>query len=85
MSRKHLATRYHEWNVNAQCFACNIHRGGEQYLHSLYIDQKHCQNASLELYFEAQKIKQMKVQDYLDIAETYKQKLSELISLDKKE
>jgi len=82
ISRKDLSTRYDERNVNAQCFACNIHRKGEQYLHSLYIDAKHGAGTSSELLELSRQLRQMKVQDYLDIAERYKNLLEEIKSVD---
>lgn len=72
ISRKELATRYDVRNVNAQCFACNIHRKGEQYLHSLYIDKKWGEGTSAKLLEASRHIRQMKVQDYLEIATEYK-------------
>lgn len=80
ISRKDLSTRFDERNVNAQCFACNIHRKGEQYLHSLYIDEKHGAGTSILLLEKSRQIRQMKAQDYLDIAETYKKKTEVLTS-----
>jgi 5-methylcytosine-specific restriction endonuclease McrA len=80
ISRKDLSTRFDERNVNAQCFACNIHRKGEQYRHSLYIDEKHGSGTSIELLEKSRQIKQMKAQDYLDIARDYKLLTEELTS-----
>ena len=80
ISRKHMATRYDERNVNAQCFACNIHNKGEQYKHSLYVDTKYGQGTAQILHELSQTIVQMKAQDYLDIVETYKKKTEVLTS-----
>jgi hypothetical protein len=81
ISRKDLSTRFDERNVNAQCFACNIHRKGEQYRHSLYIDEKHGSGTSIELLDKSRQIKKMKAQDYLDIARDYKLLTEELTSI----
>ena len=39
-SRKHYSTRWAEDNVFPQCLACNVFRGGEQYLYSLQLGAK---------------------------------------------
>jgi hypothetical protein len=40
MSRKHLSTRWNEYNCQVQCSACNVFRYGEQYKYSLYLGNK---------------------------------------------
>lgn len=85
ISRKHLATRFHEKNVHAQCFACNIHRGGEQYAHSLHIDKTYGTGTAILLHEMSREIIQMKAHDYMEIEDTYRAKISALIFLDKKE
>jgi hypothetical protein len=41
VSRNHLATRWNEQNVNAQCRKCNRFSSGNQYEHGLAIDRKY--------------------------------------------
>ena len=37
-SRKFLSTRWHEDNVQVQCYRCNIHLNGNQYAYSKLLD-----------------------------------------------
>jgi hypothetical protein len=39
VSRKHLATRFHELNCFPQCIACNIFRNGEQWKFGKFLDR----------------------------------------------
>ena len=39
-SRSHRATRWNEYNVNAQCCGCNTFKSGEQYRHGKAIEDK---------------------------------------------
>lgn len=50
MSRTPHSTRWHEKNVNPQCYHCNIQLGGNQYLHGIKIDEKHGEGTSEELF-----------------------------------
>jgi len=82
LSRRHTSTRYDERNVNAQCYSCNIGNKGEQYLHSLFVDNKYGAGTALLLKEIASQIKQMKVLDYIEIEEKYNKMLSEIKSVD---
>ena len=81
ISRKHLSTRFDEQNANAQCFACNIHNKGEQYKHSLYIDEKYGSGTAQSLHAKSMIINKMTVSDYLEIVEKFTLKLKELTSV----
>lgn len=41
MDRQHMATRWHEQNVNLQCVSCNKYNQGRQYEHGRYIAKEH--------------------------------------------
>lgn len=77
-----MATRYDERNVNAQCFACNIHNNGEQYKHSLYVDKKYGEGTARELHEKSMQVKQWKVQDYLETEAHYRFQTELLKSVD---
>ena len=77
-----MATRYDEWNVNAQCFACNIHNKGEQYKHSLYVDKKYGEGSAQRLHDKSMQLKQWKAHDLIEIAEFYKKQVELLKSID---
>ena len=40
LSRRHMATRWEESNVKPQCYACNIHRQGEQWIFGCRIESE---------------------------------------------
>ena len=49
VSRKHLATRFHELNCFPQCVACNIFRNGEQWKFGQFLDRNFEKGVSEEL------------------------------------
>lgn len=40
MSRRSMATRWHERNCSLQCVKCNMFSQGEQYKHGLELDRR---------------------------------------------
>lgn len=78
MSRRHLATRWDEKNVNSQCAGCNTFRGGEQYRQSIGIDRKWGEGTSAELEERANTIVKLSRVDYEEAIEIYKNKINEL-------
>jgi hypothetical protein len=78
MSRRHLATRWDEKNVNSQCAGCNTFRGGEQYRQSIGIDRKWGEGTSAELEQRAHTIVKLSRADYEEAIENIKQKIKEL-------
>ena len=78
MSRRHLATRWDEKNVNAQCAGCNTFRGGEQYRQSIGIDRKWGEGTSADLEQRAQTIVKLSRVDYEEAIENIKRKIEEL-------
>ncbi len=78
MSRRHLATRWDEKNVNSQCAGCNTFRGGEQYRQSIGIDNKWGKGTSKDLEQRANIIVKLSRIDYEEAIENIKQKIKEL-------
>jgi len=48
-SRKHLATRWSEWNCQVQCPRCNIFSQGEQWKFGINLNAKYGEGTSEEL------------------------------------
>ena len=53
-SRRHLSTRWHEWNCQVQCQKCNIRSQGEQWKFGISLNAKYGEGTSNELGFLAQ-------------------------------
>jgi len=53
-SRRHLATRWHEWNCQVQCVKCNMYEQGEQWKFGISLNAKYGEGTSNELGFLAQ-------------------------------
>ena len=53
-SRRHLSTRWHEWNCQVQCQKCNIWSQGEQWKFGISLNAKYGEGTSNELGFLAQ-------------------------------
>ena len=49
MSRKYLATRFHEWNVQPQSIGDNLFKQGEQWKFGIALDLKYGEGTSREL------------------------------------
>jgi len=49
VSRKHLATRFHEMNCFPQCVSCNIFKYGEQWKFGQFLDRNLGEGVSEEL------------------------------------
>ena len=64
-SRKHYATRWAEDNVFPQCLACNVFRGGEQYLYSLQLGQQ-LSNDLLKRSLETVKLADVELLEMID-------------------
>jgi len=79
MSRSRLATRWNEdGNVMPQCYRCNIHLSGNQYIYSLRLDEKYGEGTAKELEeLSRQTIKMMRI-DYEEMIEKYKKKVNKL-------
>jgi len=77
MSRRHLATRWHEDNVQVQCYRCNIHLSGNIYAYSKLLDLRIEEGTAENLNLLATKttIKFMRC-DYEELIKKYKEKVN---------
>ena len=72
MSRKHLATRWCESNVQPQSPADNLFGQGEQYKFGLNLDAKYGEGVAEELQFKSRQIVKFTRVDYEDKIGYYK-------------
>ncbi len=76
MSRRHMATRWHEDNVKPQCVKCNMYSQGEQF--------KFAQALGLKLANKMQKLSiteyKLTTSDLMYYIQEYKDKVKELTS-----
>lgn len=75
-SRRYMATRYDEFNVNGQCPKCNTFNAGEQYLYSKAIDKKFGKGIAEQLEKIARKTKRMTTEEFISIIEDAKQQIA---------
>lgn len=71
-SRRYNSTRYHECNVNGQCSLCNNWGAGEQYRHSIAIDQKFGKGTADTLCELAQEVHKFTREELQGIIDKYK-------------
>lgn len=74
IGRQHLATRWNENNVHAQCRKCNRFEYGRQYEYSLALGS----DLAEELLLTSRQIMKLSDFEYMEIFEEYKDKLEEL-------
>ena len=72
MSRKRLATRWSEWNVQPQSPADNLFGQGEQYKFGLNLDAKYGDGAAEELQIKSMQTLKMTRVDYEEKITYYK-------------
>jgi hypothetical protein len=75
ISRRFEATRFDEKNANAQCLKCNRFENGNQYEHSIFIDQKWGEGTAEQILFKSKMLCKRSQADYEFIAEEFKNKL----------
>lgn len=68
-SRKHYATRWHEDNVQVQCYGCNVMQQGQQYLFAKWLGTDLADN----LISESHKSVKFSDQDLLEKIAYYKE------------
>jgi len=78
MSRKHLATRWCEINVQPQSSADNIFGQGEQYKFGLNLDAKYGEGTSEELQHRSRKTLKLSRVDYEEKISYYKNAVNNL-------
>ena len=74
IGRQHLATRWNENNVHAQCRKCNRFEYGRQYEYSLALGA----DLAEELLLASRQIMKLSDFEYMEIFEEYRDKLEEL-------
>jgi len=79
-SRRHLATRWDETNVQVQCVRCNMFNQGEQYTFGKLLDIRIKTGTSekLELLAKRTTMKFMRI-DYIEMIDKYKEKVKLLL------
>ena len=73
MSRKHMATRYCETNVQPQSPADNLFGQGEQYRFGLHLDSKYGEGTAEEMQYKSRTILKMSRADYEEKISYYKE------------
>ena len=71
MSRKHMATRYHELN-QSQCIKCNMFEQGMQYVYGVNLDKKYGEGTAEKMQLLSRSIYKMSRVDYEDKIKYYK-------------
>tara|TARA_R110000737_G_scaffold130249_1_gene162333 strand:+ start:259 stop:669 length:411 start_codon:yes stop_codon:yes gene_type:complete len=82
VSRKHLATRFHEMNCFPQCVSCNIFKYGEQWKFGQFLDRNLGEGVSEELVILGHTIFKISRIDYEEKI-TYYKSLVEKLKLEK--
>ena len=78
MSRRFLATRYCELNVQPQSPADNLFGQGQQYVFGLNLDAKYGEGTAEELQYKARQIQKFSRVDYEDKISYYKSVVEKL-------
>ena len=78
ISRKSRILRWDERNCRSQCYSCNCHFYGRQYVFALNLNKEYGYNIAEELLIESKKIIKQSDQDLLDLIDDYKQKVESL-------
>ena len=78
-SRRHLATRWDELNVQVQCPRCNLFNQGEQYTFGRLLDARLGKGTSDKLYKLSRTTVKFMRHDYLGKIHDYKYKVKKLI------
>ena len=77
-SRRHYSTRWNEFNVQVQCYSCNICSQGLQYEFGKKLCSQYGENFADELMIESKKIVKFTDVDLVEIIEYYNNKVNEL-------
>ena len=78
VSRKHLATRFHEMNCFPQCVSCNIFKYGEQWKFGQFLDRNLGEGVSEELVILGHTILKISRIDYEEKITYYKSVVEKL-------
>ena len=80
-SRGNKATRWNEYNVNAQCCGCNTFKAGEQYKHGKAIDDKFGTGMADSMEKLARTTKKFTTKELEEEVEYYNEQVKELREL----
>lgn len=78
ISRKSRILRWDERNARSQCYSCNCHFYGRQYIFAMNLNKEYGYNIAEELLIESKKIIKQSDQDLLDLINIYKEKVDTL-------
>ena len=78
MSRRHIATRWDEKNVNSQCNYCNTFLNGNQYRASIGLDNKYGKGTAKKLEERSKTIVKLSRVDYEEAITNIKEKIKQL-------
>ena len=78
ISRKSRILRWDERNCRSQCYSCNCHFYGRQYIFAMNLNKEYGYNIAEELLIESKKIIKQSDQDLLDLISHYKEKVDTL-------
>ena len=78
ISRKSRILRWDERNCRSQCYSCNCHFYGRQFLFALNLNKEYGYNIAEELLIESKKIIKQSDLDLLLLIDKYKQKINTL-------
>lgn len=78
ISRRHLATKYDERNVNAQSRGSNRFRSGDQFLYSVNVDKKWGKDTAIKLLAKSRQTKKFYDFEIKALEEHYKKEVERL-------
>lgn len=78
MSRRYMATRFSELNVQPQCIKCNIFDSGQQYLFAKNLDKKYGDGTANELHLKSQMLTKLSNKEILEKIKYYTNLVNEL-------
>tara|TARA_R100001460_G_scaffold66010_1_gene106391 strand:- start:1769 stop:2176 length:408 start_codon:yes stop_codon:yes gene_type:complete len=79
MSRKHTATRFDERNVKPQCYSCNCHFYGRQFVFGKNLDKEFGEGTADALLLKSKQTQKNTVIDLQELIELYSNKLDNLV------
>jgi hypothetical protein len=79
MSRKHTSTRFDEQNVKPQCYSCNCHFYGRQFVFGKNLDKEFGKGTADALLQKSRQTQKNTVIDLQELIELYSNKLDNLV------
>ena len=77
-SRRHYSTRWNEFNVQVQCYSCNICNQGMQFEFGKKLCSQYGNNFAENLMIESKKIVKFTESDLIDLIENYTDKVNNI-------